>query len=754
MRIVPLWMAVLPLLATLPAMADEPTLARLCFWVGPERMEEFEAAYEEKAAPVPHQLGLVASAQRGRETVDSVFSQLFELATPEEFPARARALQHQAAWREVVRELGIVFGAAPDSVLRSSFRLYSAAVGPGKEGRASAGERQGLWQHFSVLDGMPGSVQAILQDRLGHLWIGSSSSGLSRYDGEVTVTYGMDDGLDYGGLSSLLQDRQGHLWIGTGGGVSRYDGRAFKNYTAEEAPFLQDVSSLFEDRSGDLWFGTWSGDLGRYDGERWSSGLAVLEGAGDLPSGIVQSIAEDGRGHLWFGLFGSGVVRYDGRVFQILSRRDGLIDNGVHAILRDRDDAMWIATDGGVTRYRPSTTPPAIRLEEIVADHSYGPVGQIALSTTQDVLSIAFQGRSFTTHPDQMIYVYRLQGYDKDWRQTRSDRVEYTDLPRGHYVFEVQAVDLDLNYSAAAQVEVDVHAPYGLIGLVSALALALVGLAAASTAAVRRRRQFLREEQARIQAQARLNEELEEELQTARDLQLGLMPTTQPEVEGFDLSGRCLTFNHVGGDFYQYFSPKGKLCLCLADVTGHAMQAAIPVVMFSGVLRSQMELDAPLEELFARLNRTLYEALERRTFVCFVMAELEVDSRILRLCNSGCPYPFHYRAARDEVVELELNAYPLGSRAAEMYESMEVQLEPGDWVVLCSDGFIEVDNGEGEMFGFERLSAALRRGAGEALSAVALIDYIVAEVSAFSVNSRREDDQTIVVLGAKKKANL
>ena len=73
---------------------------------------------------------------------------------------------------------------------------------------------------------------------------------------------------------------------------------------------------------------------------------------------------------------------------------------------------------------------------------------------------------------------------------------------------------------------------------------------------------------------------------TAHDLQMGLMPTKPPQIEGFDITGRCIPANHVGGDFFQYFQQDGKLSLCLADVTGHAMEAAVPVMMFSGVLNS------------------------------------------------------------------------------------------------------------------------------------------------------------------------
>ncbi len=112
-------------------------------------------------------------------------------------------------------------------------------------------------------------------------------------------------------------------------------------------------------------------------------------------------------------------------------------------------------------------------------------------------------------------------------------------------------------------------------------------------------------------------QEMEEKLQTAHDMQMGLMPLESPQVEGFDIAGRCIPANHVGGDFFQYFEQSGKLTVTMTDVTGHAMEAAIPVVMFDGILDRQMELGGGIETIFEGLNRSLDRKLDGRTFVCF-----------------------------------------------------------------------------------------------------------------------------------------
>ena len=258
----------------------------------------------------------------------------------------------------------------------------------------------------------------------------------------------------------------------------------------------------------------------------------------------------------------------------------------------------------------------------------------------------------------------------------------------------------------------------------------------------------------RDQTREALIKKLEKELETAHKLQMGLMPKESPEIEGFDIAGICIPANHVGGDFFQYFPLSGKrLAISIADVTGHAMEAAIPVVMFSGILDTQMQTETHLEDLFVKLNHSLHRNLDARTFICFTMGELDPSTRCFRLANGGCPYAYHYRALACGVTELQVNAYPLGVRVDTIYPVIEVQLEPSDRIVFCSDGIIEAENGEEEFFGFERTAETIRRGCRENLSTKDLLERIIEEVKSFTGDMPQGDDQTVVVLGVKEDAN-
>ena len=398
-------------------------------------------------------------------------------------------------------------------------------------------------EDFTVEDGLVHDVvQSMVEDRAGNLWIGTLG-GVSRYDGEGFTAFTVEDGLVHDIVQSMFEDKTGNLWFGTGthgsGGVSRYDGEEFTSFTKEDglADRVEDimsdqvVTSIVEDRKGRLWFGTPTGGVSRYDGEGFTTfgtedGLGggevvcmLADSRGDIwigtPDGlhrysgekfftfttehglghnIVLCALEDQRGHLWFGTWGGGVSRYDGSVFQNLLRQDGLPSNKVGDLLQTANGDILIATERGVVRYRPGSEGPPVAIIEVMAESSYGPVSEISIPSSQKYVAFEFRGTSFKARPEQMLYLYRLEGYEEEWRQTRETRVEYTGLPRGDYVFEVKAVDRDLNYSETpATVRVQVHLPYEWIGWLTALSLAVLLTAWQTGRVVRRDRRLERQ---------------------------------------------------------------------------------------------------------------------------------------------------------------------------------------------------------------------------------------------------------------------
>ena len=349
-------------------------------------------------------------------------------------------------------------------------------------------------------------VIEIFQDRQGIIWFGTGGGGVSRFDGKHWTTFTRADGLGGHTIQDIFQDKDGILWFTTkGGGVSRYDASAESIPGKAKAPRIESqtfttltvkdglpndfVTSVMQDREGYLWFTTWGG-VSRYDPsaspgqaqftvvkpEMWSTDL------------LVQKILQDRTGHIWMASLGRGVARYDGRVFQTLTSQEGL-GNSINDFIQDSAGNLWFAISGlGITRYRPSPpTPPPVFIDAVVADRRYQKTDNLDIPSSSELISFEFHGVSMKTSPGNLVYRYRLNGYEKDWQTTRNQRVEYHDLPRDTYTFEVQAVDRDLTYSEQpATATIHVHLPYERIGWGMTLAIAVLLIGWQTVRVVRR----------------------------------------------------------------------------------------------------------------------------------------------------------------------------------------------------------------------------------------------------------------------------
>ena len=258
-------------------------------------------------------------------------------------------------------------------------------------------------------------------------------------------------------------------------------------------------------------------------------------------------------------------------------------------------------------------------------------------------------------------------------------------------------------------------------------------------------------EHARLYRALREREEMEKELQVAYNMQMDLMPMPRasPEIPGLDIAGRCLPANRVGGDYFDYLwvdEEHTNLCIVLADVAGSAMQAAIPVVMFSGMLHATLEHASSPSDLFNHLNRFLLSRLEPHSFISCCVAHVDVRSKRMVLCNAGQPGPLVRRGEEIHTISMETSHWPLGILSEVHYEDVVSDLQEGDVVLFHTDGAIEAQNEAGELYGFDRLEAVLCSRPSPETDAEAWIEGILEEVRGFSGTAPQRDDITFVVL--------
>ena len=329
-----------------------------------------------------------------------------------------------------------------------------------------------------VLQGRPTSEAFIAEDRRGRIWFGfpfggmiaQSEYGFGYYENGHVRLFPSDTTEDCPTkVGALLVDRRGVVWIGSSyptswNGLCRYDGECFTAFTSADGLAGGGIFALCEDQEGHLWIGATQG-VSRYDGERF----VTFTQADGLPDGIVRAIAQTQDSKVWFGSDGGDICCYDGQVFQVIRVPENAGCNTFRTIYQDHAGQIWLGTSGGLVRYTPQQIPPEVLITRVVADRTYEVTETIEIPTTIGRIGFCFQGKSPVDLTSRLVYRYRLDGYDQDWQQTRATQVDYPQLPPGEYGFCVQAVDTGLNYSEVRKIPISVVSDPRVAGLTEAL---------------------------------------------------------------------------------------------------------------------------------------------------------------------------------------------------------------------------------------------------------------------------------------------
>ena len=237
-----------------------------------------------------------------------------------------------------------------------------------------------------------------------------------------------------------------------------------------------------------------------------------------------------------------------------------------------------------------------------------------------------------------------------------------------------------------------------------------------------------------------------QEIQTAQSMQMGLLPEPL-DIGDLDLAGRCLAANRVGGDYYNYLwmdADQRKLAIVVADVAGHDMSAAIPAVMFSGMLEFAVKEGEPGAMLSA-LNQSLCQQPKRTPFITCSVAIIDLTEKRMQWSKAGHPDIYHYQKDANTINELVAESYPLGVSQKTTYIDETVTLSEGDLLIFYTDGLPEAVNPSGRVYGYNRLERSIHRAAQGDLSSIETIDQMINDVRGFIDNTEPEDDITVVV---------
>ncbi|MFG0284724.1 MAG: PP2C family protein-serine/threonine phosphatase [Phycisphaerales bacterium JB039] len=238
---------------------------------------------------------------------------------------------------------------------------------------------------------------------------------------------------------------------------------------------------------------------------------------------------------------------------------------------------------------------------------------------------------------------------------------------------------------------------------------------------------------------------LNRELRVIADLQRSLLPRTLPRIPRLDVAAHYQPSAHAGGDYYDVFElPEGKWGLLIADVCGHGAPAAVLMAVTHALAHTYVGEARPCAML-DDLNRRLHDGYtaEHGSFVTAFFGVFDPETLRLDYASAGHPQPRVKRCADGTLFTLDCaRSVPLGIIPGHTYDMASVTLEPGDQIVLYTDGVTEAMNPAREMFETRRLDEALENCS---LTAEGLIADVLRRLGAFAGGATAPDDQTMLV---------
>ena len=250
------------------------------------------------------------------------------------------------------------------------------------------------------------------------------------------------------------------------------------------------------------------------------------------------------------------------------------------------------------------------------------------------------------------------------------------------------------------------------------------------------------------QAEARDRKRIEQELKVAQLIQQQFLPKSVPDLPSWHVAAFYRPARTVGGDFYDFIPlPDGRLMVVIGDVTDKGVPAALVMASTHALLRGAAPRLISPGQVLAQVNDLLCADIPAHMFVTCLALVLDPATGLLEFANAGHDVP--YVRTEGGVAELRARGMPLGLMPGMEYEEKTFQMQPGDSVLLHSDGLAEAHAADREMFGFPRVSALVGRSAPGA----ALIDACLAELAAFTgPGHEQEDDITLVTLERSRGA--
>lgn len=239
------------------------------------------------------------------------------------------------------------------------------------------------------------------------------------------------------------------------------------------------------------------------------------------------------------------------------------------------------------------------------------------------------------------------------------------------------------------------------------------------------------------------------DLVKAAEIQRNLLPEHNYEFHDYKLYGVCLPDSEIGGDYFDFLrnmdDEEERLGVLISDAASKGLSAAIQALFVSGAIKMAMEFSPKISTIMTRLNNLIHETFPSERFVTLVYCELSLSSnRLVLYANAGHCEPIHYRPNTDQMKYLESTGGLLGIVKNQKFMVENINMRPGDVLVLYTDGINEAQDANRNLYGEDRLKTIIKQN--HHLSAKEISYIILEDVQKFSTDSTYSDDKTLVVI--------
>ena len=236
------------------------------------------------------------------------------------------------------------------------------------------------------------------------------------------------------------------------------------------------------------------------------------------------------------------------------------------------------------------------------------------------------------------------------------------------------------------------------------------------------------------------------ELNEARELQLSLLPQGITSLKNYDFCFDMRPATEVGGDYYDYnISANNEISIVIGDATDHGMKAGMMVAIIKSLFLTHINT-MDIKEFLNSCSHTIKQMKLKNLYMALML--VKINGRNLKMSSAGIPPLLVYRKKTNKVEEYKIKGMPLGAVESYPYDTVEIELETGDTVVLMTDGLPELFNKNKESFGEERLKEIILQNACEPVNEI--VDKLFLAGEEWRKENKQNDDITLVAFRLKK----